>query len=372
MVKIVIHRGSHQIGGCCTEISTGQGRILIDFGANLPGVAGPVSDDDLVKKVLGSVEQPPAAILFTHYHGDHVGLADRSELAGIPMYIGPVAKEMQRVRAKWTHKSSEQVDAMRVYTPGKPFSPLDGLSVQPFYVDHSALDSYMFLITAGSQRILYTGDFRSHGVQGDSLWRLSDCIASHGGISALITEATMFGEREKEVSKLSTEEDLGKRAAALFRQHKYNFVLVSSTNIDTIMQMYHNTLPEQHFVCDLYQAEMLLTALRFLQEREAAHARRLGRKPHQRAESQGSAAHPMIRILGPETDEWQKIRMLGAELESPISVAPVMSRDLFGNGFVMLVRKNAHRDKWRTVFEKCGMLFGLWTDRSFIRCGMGT
>lgn len=33
----MIHRGSSQIGGCCTQISTGRSRILIDFGANLPG-----------------------------------------------------------------------------------------------------------------------------------------------------------------------------------------------------------------------------------------------------------------------------------------------------------------------------------------------
>lgn len=35
MSELTIHRGSHQIGGCCTEISAGGHRILIDFGANL-------------------------------------------------------------------------------------------------------------------------------------------------------------------------------------------------------------------------------------------------------------------------------------------------------------------------------------------------
>ena len=34
---ITIYRGSHQIGGCATEIRSEGYRILIDFGANLPG-----------------------------------------------------------------------------------------------------------------------------------------------------------------------------------------------------------------------------------------------------------------------------------------------------------------------------------------------
>ena len=34
---ITIYRGSHQIGGCATEIRSEGHRILIDFGANLPG-----------------------------------------------------------------------------------------------------------------------------------------------------------------------------------------------------------------------------------------------------------------------------------------------------------------------------------------------
>ena len=31
-MEIIIHRGTHQIGGCATEIRTSQSRIIIDFG----------------------------------------------------------------------------------------------------------------------------------------------------------------------------------------------------------------------------------------------------------------------------------------------------------------------------------------------------
>ena len=30
MAKLIIHRGTHQIGGCCTELSVDGQRILID------------------------------------------------------------------------------------------------------------------------------------------------------------------------------------------------------------------------------------------------------------------------------------------------------------------------------------------------------
>ena len=36
-MKIKIHRGANQIGGCITEIESSKGdKILIDFGHNLP------------------------------------------------------------------------------------------------------------------------------------------------------------------------------------------------------------------------------------------------------------------------------------------------------------------------------------------------
>ena len=35
-MRITIHRGARQIGGCITEIKSDNAKILIDLGANLP------------------------------------------------------------------------------------------------------------------------------------------------------------------------------------------------------------------------------------------------------------------------------------------------------------------------------------------------
>ena len=39
-MKIIIHRGTNQIGGCITEIQAGNDRIIIDLGSNLQGTPG--------------------------------------------------------------------------------------------------------------------------------------------------------------------------------------------------------------------------------------------------------------------------------------------------------------------------------------------
>ena len=61
------------------------------------------------------------------------------------------------------------------------------LSIMPFLVDHSAFDSYMFIVTDGFETALYTGDFRSSGRKSFDgfLCRLPkqvDTIICHGNL----------------------------------------------------------------------------------------------------------------------------------------------------------------------------------------------
>ena len=39
-MNITIHRGTHEIGGSCVELSSGKSRILLDFGIPLVKVGG--------------------------------------------------------------------------------------------------------------------------------------------------------------------------------------------------------------------------------------------------------------------------------------------------------------------------------------------
>ena len=72
--KITIYRGSHQIGGWVTEIKTGEHRIINDVGANLPDskTDNVMTDEELIDTV--SDGRACDGVLFTHYHGNHIGL----------------------------------------------------------------------------------------------------------------------------------------------------------------------------------------------------------------------------------------------------------------------------------------------------------
>lgn len=56
-MKITIHRGIDQIGGCITEIATDKARILIDLGQNLPDGEGVVDDDLASREAIEKITQ---------------------------------------------------------------------------------------------------------------------------------------------------------------------------------------------------------------------------------------------------------------------------------------------------------------------------
>lgn len=270
MIKIIIHRGTHQIGGCATEIECNGERVLIDLGSNLPGTndSAPISDNELLDKVFGKKrDRHFDAILFSHYHGDHIGL-----YKNIPpdhkMFIGPVAKEIMKVLASYVDRNAEIkggniIEAMNVYSMGQPIDGFKEMVITPLFVDHSALDAYMFLIEAEGKKILFTGDFREHGIanEKEQLWRTIDKYVG-SKVDVLFTEGTMLSRLEETAKNpIITEDDLGKKAAQYFTDKKYNFVLVSSTNLDSIMEFYHNTPEDKMFVCDAYQAKVIMTAV---------------------------------------------------------------------------------------------------------------
>ncbi|MGM9820129.1 MAG: MBL fold metallo-hydrolase [Candidatus Onthomorpha sp.] len=69
-MKIRIHRGTDQIGGCVTEYEHNGWKLFVDYGEQLPGFAksNPLEIDGLTKGDLTK-----SALLITHYHGDHIG-----------------------------------------------------------------------------------------------------------------------------------------------------------------------------------------------------------------------------------------------------------------------------------------------------------
>lgn len=365
MSELTIYRGTHQIGGCCTELCVNGQRILIDLGANLPGSdeTAPIKDADLLDTVLDG--RPVHGVLFTHYHGDHCALYPKlaAKLPGTPMYIGPLAQQILMLVAAYTNRESIPiVKDMRTYEAGTPLADFPGLSILPLYVDHSALDAYMFYIEAAGKKILFTGDFRDHGVQGKQLWKMLHSVIVPKGVDILITEGTMLS-RERvsgQEGAALTEAALGKRAAALLQKHKYNFVLVSSTNTDSIMEFYHNTPAGMPFVCDFYQARMIVTAMEGM-----------GRRKGRWEKYQTAPSHPTLRVLDPGHEKWENVRRRARAMYPPLDIKPITEEELERDGFILLARKNSHPKDYTSRFEELRdtyfdrdgqIIYSMWED----------
>ena len=91
-MKITIHRGLNQIGGCITEIQSLSGiKILIDLGHNLPDGGGVSEDKYESPENLDQLLDGCSAVFYTHYHGDHLGFAAEIHERGVAQYMGPLA-----------------------------------------------------------------------------------------------------------------------------------------------------------------------------------------------------------------------------------------------------------------------------------------
>ncbi len=254
-MKLCIHRGTHQIGGIAAEISTASTRILIDMGDELsldPNFVSAPLNIPGVTDANGRYD----AVLFTHYHGDHTGqmLRIRPE---IPLYAGALAKDIMRLSSAHSWKKDEalckRIETIRTFSAGVPFL-IGDIQITPFSIDHSAADSYLFLIEADGKRVLYTGDFRLHGVRGNVMDKILD--RRIGKVDVVVTEGTTVSRSEHEAV---TEWELQKRVKAYLRQYKYVFVLCATTNLDRIFALARAVPRGKYCICDDYQKTLVET-----------------------------------------------------------------------------------------------------------------
>ena len=280
MAEFIIHRGSHQIGGMCAEVRTETSRVIIDMGTNLPGNEnnGVISDRELIESLFKN-EKKNNAIIFTHYHGDHIGLFDdilsgeyndkkEVNLNNYQIHMGATAKIIKSnlfnaIEHKTYDEVNEKVKKIAAFQDGESFYVGD-IEIIPILVNHSALDSYMFLIKADGKTMLYTGDYRDHGhfLSGDDFKNKFSDIFKNKGIDFLVTEGTMLSRTDAmSTDGIFSEKDLEAKAVTCFEDSKYNFVLVSSTNFDSILSFYRAAKENNlAFLCDEYQEKQIKTA----------------------------------------------------------------------------------------------------------------
>lgn len=261
MVKIKIHRGTHQIGGSVVEIKTEKSRIFVDFGEELPPVGGKEKQSGSPLEIEGLTKGKAncGGLFFTHAHGDHMGMY-QNVLEDVPLYMGEASKEIYLcIQNRVKFVKPEISEKLKLLENARTFKAKDeikvgDITVKPYFVDHSAYDAYMFLIEAEGKKILHTGDFRTHGFRGKGVEKMLDYYVKN--VDLLICEGTMLSRSGDEQNVLS-EAALMKQLDEYYSQAKYVFLMCSSTNIDRIAAAYSKIPKLRYFLCDGYQKDVL-------------------------------------------------------------------------------------------------------------------
>ena len=269
-MKITVHRGIKQIGGCITEIKSEKGaKILIDLGHNLPEGDKPSDDIYDQPEKLDELLEGINAVFYTHPHGDHLSFEAKVKEAGIPQYIGKASKAMLLVlkghqaysangeRKETLQKSIDAIESFREYD-AKETIEIGDIRVTPYFVSHSAADAYMFVVECDGRRILHTGDFRDHGYRGKGLLPTIATYITRRKIDVLITEGTMLSRND---SRVQSEGELMKSAIGLMKEYDNVFVMCSSMDADRISSFYNanKEFKGRHFVVDGYQWTQMKT-----------------------------------------------------------------------------------------------------------------
>ena len=253
-MNIIIHRGTHQIGGSAIEISTKSTRIIMDFGNELSLDEKYIPENLDIEGVTAGVPNCDG-IVISHYHMDHLGQLT-SALPDIPLYMGELSKEIALIGSEYQDKNLYlRLLGANIFRGGEAFT-IGDIRIRPLVIDHSAGDSYMFVIEAEGKRVLYTGDFRMHGLRHHVLEKLVSTYI--GEVDVLITEGTLLArDTDEHISEAAVLEDI----SSYIQDGKYVFVMCSSTNIDRIMGIWQNMPTDKVLICDAYQKRILDTVI---------------------------------------------------------------------------------------------------------------
>lgn len=249
-MKIIIHRGSHQIGGIAVEIKTDSTRIIIDMGDEL------TMDNSYQPKPLnisGVTDKNGkcSAVFFTHYHGDHTWQLPNIR-KDIPIFMGELTKDILLATMQNTEQETiNRIKSAEIFEAGQKI-PIGDITVTPYSIDHSACDSYMFLIEAEGKKILHTGDFRTHGFRGKAVPKILRSLIKK--VDVLITEGTNISRANKEII---TECQLQHKVKKYMKEYKYVFAYTSTTNLERICGFAKAVPQGKYFICDEYQNKLL-------------------------------------------------------------------------------------------------------------------
>ncbi len=271
-MEITIHRGAHEIGGNCIEVTADKTRIILDLGMPLvePGnkqqkfeslsIKGKSTKELLDQGVLPNVTglykngdggTPPDALFLSHSHQDHYGLTAFLH-PDIPVYL--------------SGESQAVIEVSDLFLPTKAYLgkcvPLKSekavkvgdFRVTPYLMDHSAFGAMAFLIEADGKRLFYSGDIRGHGRKGKLFQRFLRIAPKP--VDCLLMEGTTLDRPSKAIVK---EEELEGDLMKIIREFPgLKLIATSPQNVDRMVTLYRAAIRTNSLlVVDLYAAHLL-------------------------------------------------------------------------------------------------------------------
>jgi ribonuclease J len=240
-MKIVVHKGSREIGGTCIQLTAGKTSILLDAGLPLSAESQAV---DMAQLVVD-------AVLISHYHQDHYGQMTLLPQQ-TPIYIGKLGKSFINATQIFLGKEIQERE-YRDFQVWKSFQ-IGDFTITPYLMDHSTAEAYAFLIEAEGKRLFYSGDFRSHGGKGKLFQRMVEQPIPD--IDLMFMEGTMMQRSNDQFPDEAAVENT--IFQTIRKQKNISFLLSSSQNIDRIVSAYRACKrASKLLVIDIYTAWVL-------------------------------------------------------------------------------------------------------------------
>lgn len=220
-MRRIVHRGTREIGGTCIEVAAGATRLILDVG--LPLVDANRDPFDSLRALRSTREQliadgtirpitglftddgpPPAGLLLSHAHLDHVGLLHHTR-PEIPICATRGTSKMMLAGSVFANRPSLDRTRHREVRSGVPVRVGDFV-VTPFAVDHSTFGCLAYLSEAGGKAVLDSGDLRRHGRKPGMIRTRTQRVAPRNVDVLLMAGTHLGGDGDPGLSEFDLEE----------------------------------------------------------------------------------------------------------------------------------------------------------------------